>query len=460
MKKTLLILLAITLVGSLGFAELVVGGDATVSGSVGVTFGYDLDSGGVGFVNDSDIQIVLPILDGDGGAAGDDGIYGEITVEDIGWEWNLDEVTDGPYDSDEDGSTLHAKISATVYFYGLYLGLGAPGYEINKVDVSSDYLVDAKADDSFATGGISLGFMNDLVDVALLISSENDYDSTGLDDIDTVDDHVLFNNDNDEGTADLDVANLSGNFVFGAKLTVDPIDGVTIPLLFLWDPASVGAGFKDDPDQEVVGFGGAPSVELGGLTLEVPFDYLTTLDKVGFEIEPSVAYALMEGLEVEATFLYGSYTNVDAADIDDTDLSSEGKAGADVVNALTELSVSVTDTEAFVPGLEWMLEVTMPDITDYLNAKTVDYTDLTVDVEASYDAGGLKPYMSAAYSVAAAEFDLGLGVELDSVFTGIDNTVITLDYVNDALVNSIGDKPDDTDATESGRVTLDVTVSF
>ena len=73
MKKTLLVFLAIALVGSFAFAEAVVGGDASISGSVSLTAGYDLETEAYGFVNDNDIQIVLPILGGDAGASGDDG---------------------------------------------------------------------------------------------------------------------------------------------------------------------------------------------------------------------------------------------------------------------------------------------------------------------------------------------------------------------------------------------------
>ena len=473
MKKTLLVFLAIALVSSFAFAEAVVGGEASISGSVSLTAGYDLDNESYGFVNDSDIQIVLPILGGDAGASGDDGVYGEIMIEDLGWEWNLDERSDGgAWDSDEEDPLIHASISATIHFNGLYLGLGEPDFGINNVDVSDDYLVDANADADLITGGFTLGFANDMIDISLMVASENDYRDDTDDDIDTVDtddDHrTPFANENDDGDADDDYeANVNGELVFGVAATITPMDGVTVPLSFFFDPKSdavtfdIGTNSTGAQLEDLMAFGMAPSIEMGAFTLDLPVDYVSYGSKNAFELEPTVGYEAMEGLEIAARFLYGSYTGVLAADVDDSvAFPAEGAVGFDIANAVSELAVSVTDTEAFVPGLEWMLEVTMIDLMDYENTAYA-YTNMDIDVEASYATGGMKPYMTASYSLADSEMDLGLGVELGADFTGIDNTVITIDYDNEALVNGLNaDYGADTDVTESGRLTVDFTVSF
>ena len=94
----------------------------------------------------------------------------------------------------------------------------------------------------------------------------------------------------------------------------------------------------------------------------------------------------------------------------------------------------------------------------------LDTTPVDIEVEASYMMGGMKPYMSSTYSLYHADMELGLGVVFDADFTGIDNTVITLDYANDSIMNSEVDDLValglDDDETESGRLTLDITVSF
>ena len=462
MKKTLLVFLAIALVSSFAFAEAVVGGDASISGSVSLTAGYDLDNEGYGFVNDSDIQITLPILGGDAGASGDDGIYAEILIDEIGWEWNYDEG--GFYDTFDESDAVYASISATVYFNSFYLGLGAPDFEVQNVDIEDDdYAFDAHADAELATGGFSLGFKNDTIDIALMVASERDWkgdeDDIGVwTDTDTDDNNFFINGTDGQDDSEDYEAN-DGNLVFGVSATIDPAEGVTIPVTFLFDPSSdavVGdaytpatedGGTEDSStglfDEDLIAFGIAPSVESGDLTFDFPFDYVSYGDDSAFEMEPAVTYAVMEGFDVAASLLYGSYDFV----------------GLDL-NAVVGVTVTLTDTEAFVPGLEWMLEVEGSDLGDYTDSG-LDVLPVTIEAEASYNMDGMKPYMSTSYDLLHQDMELGLGVELSADFTGIDNTVITLDYANDSIMNSVNDEyPGDDDFTEDGRVTLDITVSF
>nr|MDA3823087.1 hypothetical protein [Bacteroidales bacterium] len=393
---------------------------------------------------------VLPILAGDEGASGDDGVYAEIMIEDIGWEWNIAEFDTGIYDADEEANLMTAAISATIHFNSLYLGLGAPDFEVQYVDVAeNDYLVDANADALSATGGFTLGLKNDMIDFALLIASENSY-------LGDEDDVVDFGSDNggdslyftngqlDDDDAENYTAN-EGNLIFGAMATINVAEGVTVPLKFFYNAANVSGA------DDVMAFGMAPSVAMGGLTFDMPVDFVSvsggTLDYSGFELWPSVGYTVMDGLVVATSFLYGSYTDV--------------TVGIAIPNAVAEVALSVTDTEAFVPGLEWMLEVSGTDLMDHTDLlAALEMTPVSVDAEASYMMGGMKPYMSAGYSLAYASLELGLGVVFDADFTGIDNTVITLDYANDSLVNGEGSDFELDTATESGRVTLDFTVSF
>ncbi|MCK5198766.1 MAG: hypothetical protein KAR21_10465, partial [Spirochaetales bacterium] len=278
MKKTLLIFLALALVGTFAFAEAAVGGEASISGSVSLTAGYDLDNEGYGFVNDSDIQITLPILGGDAGASGDDGIYAEILIDEIGWEWNYDEG--GFYDTFDESDAVYASISATVYFNSFYLGLGAPDFEVQNVDIEDDdYAFDAHADAELATGGFSLGFKNDTIDIALMVASERDWkgdeDDIGVwTDTDTDDNNFFINGTDGQDDSEDYEAN-DGNLVFGVSATIDPAEGVTIPVTFLFDPSSdavVGDAYTPSNedgdtedsstglfDEDLIAFGIAPS---------------------------------------------------------------------------------------------------------------------------------------------------------------------------------------------------------
>jgi len=437
MRKALLVfaLVAFLATGTV-FAELTGVGEPTVSGSVSATVGYDLDSQANGFYNDSSLTLTLPLLDGSMTKGGDDDMYGEITVDGIGWQLN----NDGFYDVDEDEdavdtSELDASISAKLVLKDFYVDLGAPGFDINYVDVNKDYDVDANfwADDEPDFMGIAVGFMNDMVTVEAKIANYNDgFKDDSDDDSEVDDDHATgFNNDLSEGDDD-DFTQNSQGYVLGAAVTLNPAEGITIPVAFSID-MSDAAG-----EESYMAFGAAPSIEMGMLTVDLPVDYVAIGDQWGFEVAPSIAYCLTEagGSNVAATFVYGMYEE-----------TVTGGAIADLEVVFTE-----TEEKGFVDALAAEVKVGLVDIMDYEDADADMGWD--VDAEASYNMGGLVPYVNGGYG-SNEVLDLGLGVKMMADFTGLDNTVLTLDYTNEALTESDGGDP-----TESGRVTFDVTVSF
>ncbi len=451
MKKILLVFLAFAFVSSFAFAELTGGGadSATMTGSVSLTSGYDLDTEGFGFVNDTDVTVTLPLLSGTGGAGGDDGVYAEIGV-DIGWELQNGGFVDTVDDSDELVATgLTADISATIYFNSLYLALEAPDFEIQNVDVANDdYLVDAYADAFDNGGGFTLGFKNDMIDIALMVASEKDaYLDTLSDgepgaDAAEIDDAVPFTNGSDEVEQDLYTTNTDGDLIFGVAATINAAEGITVPVKFFYDAKSGTA------TEDLIAFGMAPSIAMGALSLDVPVDYVKYGDATGIELKPALGYEVMENFTVSTSFLYGTYTDVFIGT-------------TEIINAVAELTAGVADSGAFVEGLAWSVDVSFTNILNYLDTTTPDgYLPLSVDAEASFSQNGMKPYMSTSYDFTSAILELGLGVEFGADFTGIDNTVITLDYANDAIMDGEAYTGDTDGNTEKGRVTLDITVSF
>jgi len=441
MRKGSLLLVALLVLTTGAFAEITGVGEPSVSGSVEVTFGYDLDNEGMGFVNDDSISLTLPLLDGSAGASGDDGIYGEITVDGIGWNLN----NDGFYDADEDADApdateLDVSISAKLYINDLFVGLGNPGFDFNNVDIDDSYPTDVNPDASSATGGISVGYMSDMFTVELLVATEGDYRLTGDDgvtagDVGTDDDAAVFDNDvwpDDETASDTYVTNVDANMVFGAVVSVSPAEGVSIPINFVYDADYSGS-------DALIGFGMAPSIAAGMATISIPFDYASIGDITGMEADPTVSLAVMENLAVALDFLYASYENVTI---------TESPNGAPGDNAVADLTLTVTDSGQFVPGLANTLAVSAGNLLDYDGSGDVSWD---LDVDSSFTTNGMKPYVNFGYG-SNENFDLGLGVVLMAEATGLDNTTVTLDYTNDALA--------DATATESGRVTLNVKVAF
>lgn len=461
MRKALLVfaLVAFLATGTV-FAELTGVGEPTVSGSVTTQYGYDLDSESHGFYNDSSLTLTLPLLDGSSTKGGDDGIYGEITVDGIGWQLN----NDGFYDVDEDAdatntSELDASIGAKLVINDLYVDLGAPGFDINNVDVSDDYIVDANfwVDDDPDLMGVAVGFMNEMVTVEAKIANRNDgfMDSTDSD-VELVDDYGTgFINDLSDGDTETYVGNTVG-YILGAAVTLNPAEGITIPVSFSVDMTAAQDSY--------MAFGAAPSITMGMLTIDLPVDYVSIDPMSGFEVGPSISYCLTEagGSNVALDFVYGSYTDVAISNTYFNDANDNGVADAGesvtvtdtIENAVADLSVTFTETEekGFVPNLAATVELGLVDMMDYLG----DDADMGWDVDAdlSYNMAGLKPYVNFGYG-SNEVFDLGLGVELAAAFTGLDNTTVTLDYTNEALTESSTGAD-----TEKGRVTVDVTVAF
>jgi hypothetical protein len=90
MKKLSILLIGLLLVTGFAFADF---GDVDISGSASVTWGVDLNTNATGFLNAGSSDVTLTLIDeGSGTTGGDDGLYGEITLEDWSMEIDTDET--------------------------------------------------------------------------------------------------------------------------------------------------------------------------------------------------------------------------------------------------------------------------------------------------------------------------------------------------------------------------------
>jgi len=336
---------------------------------------------------------------------------------------------------------MDASISAKLVLDKLYIKLGNPGYGMNNVDVpaTSTYSLDANLfkegtlDDEF-TNGIAVGYASDLFSLEVKVSTKEDGfmdDSDDTTDSDPLDYEGFFINDMDTDDENDYEPNIGNEYVFGAALTINPMEGISVPLSFFYD------GEYSSPNVVLMGFGANPTVKMGALSLAVPVDYVSADEVTGLEIGPNVTYELIPGgTNANLLFIYGSYDDTLAA------------------NAVGHLVFTFTETETngFVDNLYAKLAVTLKDMMDYLDTGADMYW--AVDADLSYNLNGLKPYLNCGYG-SDEVFDLGVGVILGADFTGLDNTTITLDYTNEALTESASGAD-----TEKGRITLAATVAF
>jgi hypothetical protein len=174
MKKALVILLAIFMVGA-AFAEDVVA--PTFSGSASATWGYDLQTGGSGFDNATDVAVTLPLAAKGSSTKGGDGMYGEIKVENFGFKLvQVEGDGAGDYenyfaDIDGDGDTT-VSISAKIVL--------SPSFNVgvySKADIGIDYTdvisggTDIDINDA-SHGGVSLNYVSDMFSLSGLVVSE------------------------------------------------------------------------------------------------------------------------------------------------------------------------------------------------------------------------------------------------------------------------------------------------
>jgi hypothetical protein len=171
MKKLSILLIGLLLVTGLAFADF---GDVDVSGSASVTFGVDLNTNYTGFANAASSSVTITLIDeGDGTTGGDDGLYGEITLED--WELTLspgDDVVQGS------NGTVTAKIivdPATITIYS------APSFSMDEAAVIDSGTVEGDIKTSLANingtsiNGITISVPAGPATVAVKVASDGDW---------------------------------------------------------------------------------------------------------------------------------------------------------------------------------------------------------------------------------------------------------------------------------------------
>jgi hypothetical protein len=411
MKKIALVLAVLLVVGGAAFAEVMVGGEATVAGSVSTTIGMDLDSRVWGADADSSITLTIPLANGSDGASGDDDMYGEISL--TGVAVNLSGT--GFDDDDNDGGTLAAKIVAG----DVYVGLNWGGYNNNYAAGTGDFDVNLDADWYAvpAYGDIALGFNNGMIGFELEVAAKSGItraaDATA---------EVLYGmwtgyTEDDDATAttqdatglvfSVDIEYVSEMITFPVYLTIDP-EYMADTLLFA---ASVD-----------------PSVMVGPLTITAPVDFLMVGEDMGFDAAPTLAFAVMDGVTLGADAYFYNHFDTNYLANAGVNVATDG-----LVSGLTaSVDLGLTDLSSDNDGLGWGVDVAV----GYVLAD-----GLTLNVAPGYDS--------------TQDVDIAGSLVFGSAFTGIDNTTITLDYAKGCY-----DVDGTTASSDAGILSLVTKVAF
>jgi hypothetical protein len=305
-----------------------------IDGEASLIFGIDLDVSdeiGTGFdanVATSSISITL-VAESSSSKVGDSGAYGHIELEDF--ELGLD----------EDGVTgAEPSVSAEIVSGPLTIGIySAPGISVDKVSVISSEV--ATAYDS--SGGITIGFSQDPIDLSIELVSEASYDAN------TTNAYALEVN---------------------TGIGVDPID---IDVAF-----AVGFGYASNP----IGVGVNTGIDLGAAAAYLALDLQSDADTT-YEIGTGVGVGLGGDASLNVDVEYGNTGTVDARVAFEDGGSEVAVPGLDNLELFAAFQiVDVTEVVAMSWEFELSGTYTKGDIAPYagFGVDSANLIDVTAGV--------------------------------------------------------------------------------
>ena len=374
MKKLSILLIGLLLVTGFAFAQEW-SPSIDVSGSASVAFGVDLNNMATGFQNDASSSLSVELIaEVDLTTGGDDGLYGEITLSDVGYS--------------EDGSPGVGGVSAKIVISPIEIIIySAPGTGFGNVailDVDGGDLAPAlAADDGFDNGGITIVIPVDPIEVSIGVLSDGDWTENHLQDY---------------------------GATVEATISVDPL---TIDLGVLY-------GFAQQRDLGVTANVALSLADVvNGLDAEVGFDgVLAGIEgaELAWEVDAALTLSISEANadDDKANVNLGvSYSEDDDLDLEVGFTEPTGGGLVDAVGASIAVGVN--------------------DLTNDVEDMTFD---IAVDID--YSANGLTPYAGFTYQSSDDLITAKAGIGLSSDVTGIDNTQVDIAWESDDLTEDGG----------------------
>jgi hypothetical protein len=392
MRKVSLLTTALLLLGSFAlFAQMNDEGSGLpfeISGDATVTFGYNLDSGGMGFTNSSSSSVSVTLVGEQSSSAGEgDSWHGWIELSDFQIKLDSDDLTTIT------APGVEAKIISGPLWIRVFDNDGMSIGQVSIVEDDADDDYGAQGDDDGLdiapdltdAGGTSVGFSNDMLSVAGHIASETTWEdpatpddgwSVGVDGSATFGPITV--------KADVIIALEQDNNLFGAGigLALDLPLGDTMNLA-----VSGGADLQDDDVSEMImEFGGTLTLELSETTsLGAAFISGVVATEGGPDTDLEVTFAedggMVENLTVN--LLFGLYNLIDGG-------GDEILLSADLGYGLT-----VMEDATLTPALG----------VDYSSTDGVD----TIGVEVSATLAGAIPNTEFVLTWATADVENNSG---------------------------------------------------
>lgn len=489
MKKAIALLATLVVLTSTAFAQLA----PSISGSAETFWGVNLDDETNGFETDTSVTVTIPLSSGSvmtegEGATGYADITGtsvtldlNLTTDGTDFDGNDDDDTVNSWDIDDDdegffaGQATLGDISAKIDFAnGLYAQIGGHSdVAANLVEGDRDFLdVNPQFNEE---EGISFGYAVDTYSVEFTIANETEdggFNQIGQDDAagEVLTTLTSIIKEDAEQTGDSDETTIAANddgYVMGATAMYTAGDIFTLDLAFGTDAT------KKDADTVQTGIAAKiTSVVTEGVTLTVPVDYLTiaydddTTDftMTAMELLPSIDL-VMGAATAGVSFHYinlnmdtdgfEAYTGTVLAVSGGYTLDA-GTAGITLGSSLAETAFSMDDADTYSwdndAETDMDLTVELTWTADVYNV-TLDLGDVLLEDglnEVGFDAGftgveGVTVALETTLVNGDVAFALdNLNVDFDSAITGLENTVLTVNYSGFATDDTETDGDQDT----------------
>ena len=450
MKRLSLLLLGLVL-GSAGvYGQMAIGTNFSISGDATATAGYDLDDQVFGFKNEAGANIKLELVAKQSSKKPEEmmsGWYGSIELNDFRIIIDSDEEeTELLKTASGDPASVRSKlwvtepeIVATLKNGPLFMKIyAAPSNKADLVahvedDEDDDYKAEGDDDDKDVGSeinkghGITLGYDTADLDLAVGISSEEEFKEN---------DDSTFDKGSYAVSADLGVnvgpAKLDVSFVQGLKNNDDENKILEDQDVATNDDDSTGIGVKLTTTFGTIELAGGADVELTG---DQDIADTSRNEAMNWEGGAEAMVALTPNSKLEADFIFSSVEAV-----------------------ASDVAVKLSDKSGLVQDLDFSLRWGLYDITggdaDSMSATENDLSDLLVEGSLDYHIAALGGKLTPGTTIKVNQLDGSedqtfVGLELRAVLTeAIPATEFGLKWATDQLVES------GTNEVEQGTISL------
>ncbi|QEN05438.1 hypothetical protein EW093_12180 [Thiospirochaeta perfilievii] len=449
MKKAIALLATLVVLTSTTFAQLA----PTITGYAETKWGTNLDSEQSGFELDSSVTVTVPLFGSETVATEGEGAYGlaEITGSSLTFTLGLGDMddddnflTDDLNDADSVLKGTDADISAKLDFgNGVYATIGSAS-DITANKVASDDDTYDLAPDFGGEDGISLGYAKDAVAFELTVKNEDngyvvdnstdEVDETTTDATDIKKEYG--NEDGSDAIPDASSNSTTDAYYMGATASYTA-DMFALSLAL---GTTATAGDVADADKKTGVAVEAKVMPTETLTITVPFDYFMKDAGTAMELRPTVDAtfgALTAGLNLHYITLAKDLL---AAAEDYTNMTLGATLGytLDAGALAVTLGSNLGDMDSEDMSLDFAATWTADVYTATVDlGNTMDMDNIGIDFGFT-GVEGVTVAVETALSLedkAPADDDYNesftfdkINVDFDSAITGLENTVITVNY--------------------------------